>query len=60
MSLEKWEQYLESEVAREQRYRDENKRNFVPGAGLTRMDLQEFKASKDERFTASGTKEAAQ
>ena len=61
LSLEKWEQYIESEVTREEQFRKENRRNFVPGAGLTRWDLQEYKASQDERFatTEKSRKEAA-
>ncbi len=49
MTLEKWEQYVESEVARQQRYKDANKRNFFPGGGLTRLDLEEYKARRDSK-----------
>ena len=40
MTLEKWEQYLDSESQREQIQKETNHRFFFPGAGLTRQDLK--------------------
>ncbi|MEM7549256.1 MAG: Rieske 2Fe-2S domain-containing protein [Bacteroidota bacterium] len=43
MSLEKWEEYLESESEREVAQRAERKRFIFPGAGLTRAQLKKYR-----------------
>ena len=47
MTLEKWEEYLETETDRLERYKKEGRRDYFPGAGLTRLQVEEHLAKRD-------------
>ncbi len=48
MSLEKWDQYLQSEVDREVRQKDEKKKFIFHGCGVTKADLDMHRAKVNE------------
>ncbi len=47
LSEEKWNQYLETEVERQERERSEGNKFSFPGAGLSRLDLASFQMEQD-------------